>query len=156
MSVACEKDFYAELRSKGQDEDAAVPVTARKLEALVRLAEASARVRLSDTVTANDARRVIEIVRSCLQDIGVDPETGELDADVIETGTSKSQRDRIKNLKHLIADLEDEYDEGAPVDVVIERAEEAGMETSKAEHEIDKLKQKGEVYEPRTDHLRTT
>jgi replicative DNA helicase Mcm len=30
------------------------------------------------------------------------------------------------------------------------------MERTKAEHEIDKLKQKGEVYEPRTDHLRTT
>jgi len=30
------------------------------------------------------------------------------------------------------------------------------MDESKAEHEIDKLKQKGEVYEPSTDTLRTT
>ncbi|PSP83917.1 MCM family protein [Halobacteriales archaeon QS_1_68_17] len=150
------RDFYVELRSKGQAEDAPVPVTARKLEALVRLSEASARVRLSDEVEAADAERVIDIVRSCLQDIGVDPETGELDADVVETGTSKSQRDRIKNLKALIADIEEEYDEGAPVDRVLERAEEVGMEATKAEHEIEKLKQKGEVYEPRTDHLRTT
>jgi replicative DNA helicase Mcm len=30
------------------------------------------------------------------------------------------------------------------------------MESSKAEHEIEQLKQKGEVYEPQTDHLRTT
>ncbi len=44
------EDFYVDLRLKGQDEDAPVPVTARKLEALVRLAEASARIRLSDTV----------------------------------------------------------------------------------------------------------
>jgi replicative DNA helicase Mcm len=150
------RDFYVDLRAKGQDEDAPVPVTARKLEALVRLAEASARVRLSDTVSLDDAERVIEIVRSCLQDIGVDPETGQFDADVVETGTSKSQRDRIKNLKQLIGDIEEEYDEGAPVDVVMERADEIGMDHSKAEHEIEKLKQKGEVYEPRTDHLRTT
>jgi len=150
------KEFYAGLRAQGQDEDAPVPVTARKLEALVRLAEASARVRLSDTVTEEDAQRVIEIVRSSMEAIGVDPETGEFDADIVEAGTSKSQRDRIKNLKHLIEELEDEYDEGAPVDVVIERAEEAGTEASKAEHEIEKLKQKGEVYEPQTDHLRTT
>ncbi|NHN46404.1 helix-turn-helix domain-containing protein [Halostella sp. JP-L12] len=150
------RDFYVDLRAKGQDEDAPVPVTARKLEALVRLAEASARVRLSDTVSLEDAERVIEIVRSCLQDIGVDPETGQFDADVVETGTSKSQRDRIKNLKQLIGDIEEEYDEGAPVDVVMERADEIGMDHSKAEHEIEKLKQKGEVYEPRTDHLRTT
>jgi replicative DNA helicase Mcm len=150
------RDFYVDLRAKGQGEDAPVPVTARKLEALVRLAEASARVRLSDEVEKEDAERVIDIVRSSLQDIGVDPETGEFDADVVETGTSKSQRDRIKNIKALIQEIEAEYDDGAPVDVVLDRAEEVGMEQSKAEHEIEKLKQKGEVYEPRTDHLRTT
>ncbi|QLK24736.1 minichromosome maintenance protein MCM [Natrinema zhouii] len=150
------RDFYVDLRAKGTDDDAPVPVTARKLEALVRLSEASARVRLSDTVERDDAERVIEIVRSCLQDIGVDPETGEFDADIVEAGTSKSQRDRIKNLKQLIGDIEEEYDDGAPVDIVLERAEEIGMDHSKAEHEIDKLKQKGEVYEPSTDSLRTT
>ncbi|MFW6436016.1 MAG: LAGLIDADG family homing endonuclease [Halococcoides sp.] len=150
------RDFYVDLRTSGADDDAPVPVTARKLEALVRLAEASARVRLGDQVTVEDAHRATDIAGYCLEDIGMDPETGELDADVIETGRSKSQRDRIKNIKGIIADIEDEYDEGAPVDVVIDRAEEAGMEPSKAEHEIEKLKQKGEVYEPRNDHLRTT
>jgi len=150
------ESFYVDLRSKGQDEDAAVPVTARKIEALIRLAESSARVRLSDTVEQRDAERVIEIVRSSLQDIGVDPETGELDADVIETGTSKSQRDRIQNLKGIIADIQDEYDDGAPVEVVIERAEEVGIDESKAEHEIEKLKQQGEIYEPTNGNLRTT
>ncbi|MFC4405250.1 LAGLIDADG family homing endonuclease [Haloarchaeobius iranensis] len=150
------EQFYVDLRSKGMEEDAPVPVTARQLEALVRLAEASARVRLSDTVEESDADRAITIVRDCLKDIGVDPETGEFDADVVETGTSKTQRDRIKNLKQLIGDIEEDYDEGAPVDVVLDRADEIGMDTSKAEHEIEKLKQKGEVYEPRTDHIRTT
>jgi len=150
------QSFYVNLRAKGTDEDAAVPVTARKLEALVRLSEASARVRLSDTVEKEDAERATDIAHATLKDIGMDPETGEFDADVVETGTSKSQRDRIKSLKSLISDIEAEYDEGAPVDVVIERAEEAGMEATKAEHEIEQLKQKGEVYEPRNDHLRTT
>jgi replicative DNA helicase Mcm len=150
------EDFYVDLRSKGADEDAPVPVTARQLEALVRLAEASARVRISDEVEAEDAERAVDITRSCLQDIGVDPETGQFDADVVETGTSKSQRDRIKNLKQLISEIEEEYEEGAPVEEVMVRADEIGMEQSKAEHEIDKLKQKGEVYEPSTDHLRTT
>ena len=150
------RDFYTNLRAKGEGEDTPVPVTARKLEALVRLSEASARVRLSDTVEEEDAERVIDIVHSSLQDIGVDPETGQYDADVVETGTSKSQRDRIRNLKGLVSDIEDDYEEGAPVDEVLERAEEIGMEPSKAEHEIEKLKQQGELYEPSTDHLRTT
>ncbi|WP_234402823.1 LAGLIDADG family homing endonuclease [Halarchaeum acidiphilum] len=144
------EDFYVDLRAEGADEDAPVPVTARKLEALVRLAEASARVRLSDTVEERDAERVIAIVRSCLEAIGVDPETGEFDADVVETGTSKSQRDRIKNLRALIEDIEDDFEEGAPVEEVMARAEEVGMDRAKAEHEIEKLKKQGEVYEPRT------
>ena len=150
------EEFYVDLRSKGADEDAPVPVTARKLEAMVRLSEASARVRLSDTVEREDADRATNIIESCLKDIGVDPETGQFDADVVETGTSKSQRDRIKNIKGLIADIEEEYEEGAPVDEVLDRAGEIGMDPGKAESEIEKLRTKGEVYEPKQGHLRTT
>ncbi|SDF70884.1 replicative DNA helicase Mcm [Halorubrum xinjiangense] len=150
------EEFYVDLRSKGADEDAPVPVTARKLEAMVRLSEASARVRLSDTVEREDADRATDIVESCLKDIGVDPETGQFDADVVETGTSKSQRDRIKNIKGLIADIEEEYEDGAPVDEVLDRAGEIGMDPGKAEQEIEKLRTKGEVYEPKQGHLRTT
>ncbi|WP_254536492.1 ATP-binding protein [Halomarina litorea] len=149
------RDFYVDLRARGSDEDSPIPVTARKLEALVRLAEASARVRLSDTVEAEDAERVTTLVRSCLEDIGMDPETGEFDADIVETGTSKTQRDRIKNVKGIISEVEEEYDEGAPVEEVLDRAEAAGIERSKAEHEIEKLRRQGDVYEPQTDYLRT-
>jgi replicative DNA helicase Mcm len=151
------REFYVDLRAKGTDEDAPVPVTARKLEALVRLSEASARIRLSDTVEEEDAERVITIVRSCLQDIGVDPETGQFDADVVETGTSKTQRDRKMNLRKLIGEIEQEYQEGAPVDEVLAQAVEVlGIEESKAEKEIESLKRKGELYEPSQNHLRTT
>ncbi|WP_276258258.1 LAGLIDADG family homing endonuclease [Haloglomus litoreum] len=150
------EEFYVDLRSHGEGEDAPVPVTARKLEALVRLAEASARVRLSDTVEQEDADRVIDIVRKSLEDVGMDPETNEFDADMIEAGHSKSQRDRIKGLKAIIQELEDEYEEGAPYDEVLEMAVENGTDRDKAEHEIEKLKQRGEVYEPSQGHLRTT
>jgi DNA replicative helicase MCM subunit Mcm2 (Cdc46/Mcm family) len=149
------EEFYVDLRAEGQEEDAPVPITARKLEALVRLAEASARVRLSDSVTAGDAERVIDIVQSQLNDIGIDPETGDLDADIVETGTSKTQRDRIRGIKDIIADLQDEYEEGAPLEEVLDEAEAEGMERSKAEREIDKLKEQGEIYQPNKDHLRT-
>jgi len=61
-------------------------------------------------------------LKTALRQVGVDPETGELDADVIETGTSKSQRDRIKNIKTIIQELEQEYETGAPMEVVIDEA----------------------------------
>ncbi|SIS07837.1 hypothetical protein SAMN05421809_3745 [Natronorubrum daqingense] len=68
----------------------------------------------------------------------------------------RDQGERIKSIKELISDIELEYDEGAPVEVILERAADIGMDRSKAEHEIEKLKQKGEVYEPITDYLRPT
>ncbi len=150
------EEFYVDLRSKGADEDAPVPLTARKLEALVRLSEASARTRLSDTVEKEDADRVIEIVRSSLEAIGVDGETGEFDADVVETGTSKTQRDRIKNIEELIRDIEEEYDEGAPIEEVIKRANAQGIDSEKAEKEIENLRRRGELYEPVQGYLRTS
>lgn len=63
---------------------------------------------------------------------------------------------RFKNMKELIGNVEMEFDDGAPIDEVLKRSVLMGLDSAKAEHEIEKLKQKGEVYEPSTDHLRTT
>ncbi len=148
------KEFYVDLRSNGVDEDRTVPLSARKLEALVRLSEASARVRLSDTIEPDDAERAISLVRSCLQDLGIDPETGDPDANRVEGSSSKEKQEELVS---LITNLDKEYDDGVPVDVVLDQAEKIiGMHPSEIEHEIDKLKQKGEVYEPNTHKLRTT
>jgi len=152
------KNEYVKTRSvaHGQGGESPMPVTARKLPAFLRLAEASARARHSQQVTEEDAERAISLVWSSLNDVGVDPETGELDADVIEAGMSKSQRDRIKNISSIIDELAAEYDEGAPRNLVIERAENNGIDADRAAHEIDELKEKGEVFNPSEDRLRTT
>lgn len=150
------KNFFTDLRSKGADEDAPVPVTARKLEAIVRLAEASARVRLSDTVEDSDAERAIKIVRSCLQDVGIDPETGKFDADVVETGTSKTQRDRIENIMDIIRDIDRKRDDGVPEEEVLEKVGDIGIERVKAEQEIEKLKTRGEIYTITQGRIRPT
>ncbi len=149
-------DHYVEIRSKGVDEDSPVPVTARKLQAFLRIAEASARARASEVIEDEDVDRAVALVMRTLNDVGIDPETGEFDADIIEAGTSKSQRDRIKNLKTIVSDVEERYDDGAPLSEVYEVANEFGIDRSKAEHEIDKLKQKGELYENGDGTIRTT
>jgi replicative DNA helicase Mcm len=147
------KEFYVDMRSRG-DEDS-VPVTARKLEALVRLAEASARMRMSDRVEIEDAERAIEITMESLDEVGRDPETGEFDIDVIESGTSQTQRDRIKGIKEIIETISDESEDGkAPMDEILELAEENGMEQEKAHDEIDSLRRRGELIEPEQDHFR--
>lgn len=149
------QEFYVELRSRGSDEDLPVAVSAKKLEALVRLAEASARARLSDTVTTDDVARAIELVSYSLEEIGIAPKTGEFDSDVIEAGATQEQRSQIKNIESILLTLDDGHYEGVPIQRVLDMAEKEGIARSKAKHEIKKLKQKGEVYEPKTDHLRS-
>ncbi len=150
------QEFYVSLREQSyDDEDAAIPVTARKLEAGIRLAEASARIRLSESIKMEDIERTKLLIMSSLKDVGIDPETDEMDADVVETGNSKVQRERIKAVKKFISEVEQEHDNGAPIDVLIERRDELDLSSSQMKHEIEKLRRQGDLYEPETDHLRT-
>ena len=76
--------FFINLRQKSQG--GAVTVTFRQLEALIRLAEASARVRLSDKVLEEDVDRALRLYKKSMEQVGMDPETGEMDIDIITTG----------------------------------------------------------------------
>ncbi|MBX0296800.1 hypothetical protein [Haloarcula nitratireducens] len=67
-----------------------------------------------------------------------------------------TQRDRSQDIRGIIEALAEQFDDGAPIAAVVKRAHLVGIGQDKAEHEIETLKQQGEVYEPRTDHLRTT
>ncbi|MFZ2471227.1 MAG: AAA family ATPase [Methanothrix sp.] len=146
--------YYVGLRSQGQDTNKPVPVTARQLEALIRLGEASARLRLSDKVTLDDAKRVVKILEACLRKVGVDPETGFLDADIIASGTTKSTRDRTKSVIDIIRDVSKEQQGPAPRDAVLDRAVELGIERAKAEEIIDRMRRDGDVFEPRPGMLK--
>ncbi|UOY10189.1 minichromosome maintenance protein MCM [Methanonatronarchaeum sp. AMET6-2] len=148
-------EFYLDLREIGEDENSPVPVTARQLEALVRLAEASARTRLSESVEVIDAKRATTIVNKCLKEVGMDPETGQYDIDMLTTGTSKSQRDKIRLIKEVIEGLEGE--DGAPRTEVINQAEDEGIDRDEVKDIIKKLREKGDIIEPRPGKtLRTT
>lgn len=64
--------------------------------------------------------------------------------------------ERYPTMKEIVFALEETTDMGAPIKAVVEYGVKVGYEKSKVEHEIEKLKHKGEVYEPATDRLRTT
>ena len=141
-------NFYLGLRKQGEDRDAPVPVTARQLEALVRLCEASARIRLDNHITIWDAERVVRVVESCLRQVAFDKETGLFDTDLINTGVGKSQRDTMRTLRNIIRDLADEHGGIAPEDDVMSEAMAAGIDTDKTTHMLEKLQQQGEIYSP--------
>ena len=140
------QEFYVSMRSSG-DKDS-VPITARQLEAMVRIAEASARAQLKEEVDESDAQRAIDILTYTLEQVGMDPETGDFDIDRIESGVSSSQRNRIQTIKHLIDELSGD-DNSAEIEEVIERAESEDITPEKTEKVIEKLKREGELFEPK-------
>lgn len=144
------RDFYVNLRSPDDADDGAVPTTARKLEGMVRLSEASARIRLDDIINVNDVDRAIELVEESLKDVAIDPETGELDADMIEAGSTHSQRGRMDVIYTIIENNQDkeEFDDGVPLEVIKEKADEKGLSGKDVEKTIQKFARSGDIYDP--------
>lgn len=140
-------NFYLGLRSKkAGDESYSVPLSARQLEALIRLAEASARCRLSDRVERKDSRIAIDLLTYSLKEVGIDPETGEFDIDRIELGITSTQRSRIRAVYEIINELSKNMEEIPIVDILAE-AENRGIKD--AEEILKRMKREGEIFEPR-------
>ncbi|MDH7516869.1 MAG: minichromosome maintenance protein MCM [Candidatus Thermoplasmatota archaeon] len=148
------KNYYVDLRSSSED---SVPFTPRQLEAFVRLAEASARVRLSEEITVDDARRAISIIDKYLRRVGLDRETGKFDIDIIATGISHSQHERMRTLMDIIQKLCNESKDGnAARGDIIREAEIIGIESTKVEEALERLKRNGQIYEPMHGKYRIT
>lgn len=147
------KSFYVKLRNTGSTSDDAVkpiPISARQLEALVRLAEASARVRLSKNVAKSDARRAIRILRRCLMEVGFDYETQQIDIDRISTGISARQRSKIIVVRDIINNLEKKSERKTiPIEDIIAEAGDKQIDEPGVEEVIERLKKEGEIFEPK-------
>lgn len=145
------KDFYLRMRKSGSGEGGirAIPISARQLEALVRLSEASARTRLDDRVTRKDAKKAIELLDYCLMQVGFDRETGKIDIDRIATGIAATQRSHIMVLKDIISELEAKLGKTIPIEDVVSEAKNRGLDEDKVEEALERLKRSGDLFEPR-------
>jgi len=146
------KKFYVDLRSTAATEESeikAIPISARQLEALVRLAEASAKVRLDTKVRREDAQRAIKLLRSCMEAVMLDVETGKFDIDRIATGITATQRSQIATMRRILDMLTDKVGKSIPISDILREAESEGIDKSKAEEILDNLKKKGDVFEPK-------
>nr|WP_294997979.1 minichromosome maintenance protein MCM [uncultured Methanobrevibacter sp.] len=149
------KEFYVSTRNSNPEEQGAVPITARQLEAIIRLSEASAKIKLKEYVEKEDAEKAVRLQMACLKEVGVDPETGEIDVEILEGGTPKSDRDKIQRVTEEIKLLEEEFAGDAPLNVLLSNmSEKYGVSEDKTEQIVRNLKQKGVIYEPNTGYFR--
>ncbi len=84
-----------------------------------------------------------------------DKETGRFDIDLLTTGQSTSQLNKIKNVLGIIENLGREHDK-VLTEMVVDEAKKQGIDAEKAREIISKLKRDGDVYEPRHGELKRT
>ncbi len=145
------KRFYVDLRNApavSEDMVRPIPISARQLEALIRLSEASARARLSKKITRDDAKRAIQIMHFYLLQVGIDKETGEIDIDRIVTGIPASERGRIVLVREALIKLESRIGKLIPMnDIKTDLSEK--ISELELDDIIDKLKRSGDIFEPK-------
>lgn len=145
------KDFYVTLRNQSIQTDSdikPIPITARQLEAIIRLSEACARVKLSKTVGVEDARRAIDLLKYSMTQVGYDEETKTFDIDKITTGISTSKRGKIVTLKDTISRLESRLGKLIPTEE-IEKETAGKMTEAELEEAIDQLTRSGDIFKPK-------
>ena len=142
------EQFYLNLR-KETDETAAIAITPRYLEAIIRLSESQARMALKEDVTIDHVEAAINLLKASLEQAGKDPVTGRVDIDYLLSGTTKTSRSKMQ----IIIDIMKEESRVGSSDVVsIRRIKELAKEQNIDEEFVDRvitqLRSNGEIYSP--------
>lgn len=130
---------YVALRKLGEDVRAAerrITATTRQLESMIRLSEAHAKMRLSSSVTVDDVKEAVRLIRSAIKESATDPVTGRIDMDLL-AGISGSERRKKEDIKRgLLALLDDLTQGGGSVryaDLLKKMQEQSGVPLEAAE-----------------------
>jgi len=149
------KEFYVDLRRRGKD-SGSVAITPRYLEGLVRLAEANAKMRLSEIVEEKDSEKAIELLKYVMRQVMTDKATGTLDVDTIATGKPKSERDKLQKVDTIMEIIREHLKtkDSADVEEVVGDAASYDIDEHTARKIIAELQRKGDIYEKEHGHVR--
>lgn len=145
------KNFYVKLRGQSTSSESAVrpiPITARQLEGIIRLSEAHAKMRLSNEVKSEDARKAIELLKASLMQVGYDEETKSFDIDKITSGISAGKRNKILIVRETIAQLESRLGKLIPMEE-LEKAVAGKLSSVELEDAITQLSKDGNIFRPK-------
>lgn len=151
-ALAALSDYYVKVRAQGEEPDSPVPITARQLEALIRLSEAAAKARLSGEVGVEDAQRAIQIMQNFLKRVAM-TEGGKLDVDLVQSGVSHSQRERLDIVMRVMRELQDRPEPTFTLEEYLAASERAGVPANRAEALLQTLRNQGEIIEARPNRL---
>lgn len=152
---------YVEMRKLGDDSRASerrVTATTRQLESMIRLAEAHAKMRLSETVELIDVKEGVRLIKSAIKDYATDPITGRIDMDMVQTGTTSAQRRVQEDLDNeLLSILGDNNNvlRFNELSIRINEKSSLRVENNDLLEAIARLQQEGKIIETGDSHRRT-
>jgi replicative DNA helicase Mcm len=148
-------------KAKGDEEEEIerIALTPRQLEGLIRLSEASAKLRLSSIVEMEDCQRAIDLFSEYLERVARD-KTGRLDIDTIMSGVSARKRSFGKIMRTTIQEITRNPDidtaQGVHASDIKREAVTAGIPDDEIDDLISKLLSSGEIFSPTHDYYRLT
>lgn len=101
---------YCNMRNLGTSTKT-ITATPRQLESMIRLSEALAKMRLSDTVEKKDIQEAVRLIKTAMQQSATDPTTGKIDMDIITTGQSAQTKERVNQIKKIIEQIKESHKE---------------------------------------------
>lgn len=150
-AAALFKEYYPAIRSIATDRTKPMPMTARQLEAGIRIATALAKIQLSEIVTETHGKKAIKVLDSCLRSIAYDPGTGMFDIDAIMSGKTKGTRDICKIIIQTAKTFEEKklFFERDLIDRVVK----LGYSEIDVRKKLELLKTEGEFITPKIGKL---
>lgn len=100
---------YVAMRKRGQTQNT-ITATTRQLESMIRLSESLAKMRLSTIVSLEDVDEAYRLMEVATYAAALDPLTGCIDMDLINTGRGSAHETLIRNLVQQITDALRQYD----------------------------------------------
>lgn len=147
------QEYFINMRRKaGMTEDiTAIPLTPRQFEALIRLAEASAKAHLREKVVEEDARIAIRQMNVYLQQAAMDMSTQQVDVTQIMTGKPARRASKVSTILNILKELINEKNGEAVseeewINTVVKKTQIKNKD--EIMEVIEKLRQNGVIYEP--------
>jgi len=143
------KKYYISKRNTGSSSSGEggrpIAITARQLEACIRMSEASAKLRLSSTVDLEDAERAISIEEYFLQRTVANAK-GTIDIDQFSTGISAKKRMDMKSGEKFIRSYFDEHKEYPTEEELLKYVEDKGLDKNSFVRILETLHKQGLVF----------
>jgi len=141
------EDQSASQYESEKDKDTVIPITARALEALIRLTEAHARMHLQEVATVVDAKMALAVFRHWREESGIEDESE------LHSGVSVRARSNNSAIMNMVRDLCSENGEADLVELY-----NLSLPRKISEEEVNrvvsKMLQNGELFESSTDKYR--